>query len=145
MALLTGEDCSIMIGDSHTQETVYGLSDFSFSIDRGTIEQELVGAAGNYYTQGAMSLEGSLTNCRFAASGNCEFLNSIIDGTVVKISGQIDSSDSLHFVLISCQVTGYDISIGDASTITEASIDFTLMDPKNLTYTVGPPNKIYES
>lgn len=133
MATLTGEDATIWIGGS-TNATTYGVSDISFTFDRGTVEQELVGTAGNYFTQGALSIEGSLTNCRFAASGNSAFLDSIVDGLVVKISGQIDGSSSLKFVLASCQVTGYDVSIGDASTITEASIDFTLMDPKNVTY-----------
>ena len=134
MAYLTGEDANIQIGASFTHETVFGMSDFSLTFDRGTVEQELVGSAGNYFTQGALSVEGSLTNCRFAASGQSEFLDSIINGTVVKISGQIDSSSSLNFFLKSCQVTGYDISIGDASTITEASIDFTVMDPGIITY-----------
>ena len=134
MALLTGEDATILIGGSYTTAITYGLSDISFTIDRGTVEQELVGTAGNYFTQGALSIEGSLTNCRFAASGNSPFLDSIVDGTVFILSGQIDGSDSLNFCFVSCQVTGYDISIGDASTISEASIDWTLLDPKNVTY-----------
>jgi len=134
MALLTGEDATILIGASFTNATTYGLSDISFGLDRGVVEQELVGTAGNYYTQGALSVEGSLTNCRFAASGNSPFLDSIVEGTVFKLSGQIDGSDSLNFCFASCQVTGYEVSIGDASTITEASIDWTLLDPKNVTY-----------
>lgn len=134
MALLTGEDATILIGSSYTTATTYGLSDLSFSIDRGVVEQELVGTAGNYYTQGAINVEGSLTNCRFAASGNSPFLDSIVDGTVFILSGQIDGSASLNFCFASCQVTGYDISIGDASTISEASIDWQLLDSKNVTY-----------
>jgi len=135
MALLTGEDATVLITDSFTSALVYGVSDFSLTLDRGVVEQELVGTAGNYYTQGALSVEGSLTNCRFAASGNSPFLDSIVDGSVIKISGQIDGSSSLNFCFASCQVTGFDVSIGDASTITEASIDFTVLDPKNVTYT----------
>jgi len=133
MALLTGEDATIYIGAASQDIIVYGVSDISFSFTRGTVEQELVGKAGNYFTQGSLSIEGSITNCRFAASGNSEFLDSIVDGSVIKISGSIGTG-ALKFCFASCQVTGYDVNIGDASTITEASIDFTVMDPKNVTY-----------
>jgi len=56
------------------------------------------------------------------------------------ISGAVsDASDLtgenyLSWYLVSCQVTGYDISMGDADTITEGSIDFTLMDPSEIKY-----------
>ena len=134
MATIKGNNATIMIGDNYTQTTVYGTSDFSINFDRGTIEQELVGQEGNYFTQGSLSIDGSFTNCRFAASGNSEFLNSIVDGSVIKISGQIDGSDSLNFFFNSAQVTGFEVSVGDAATITEASIDFTIMNPKDITY-----------
>lgn len=134
MALLTGEDATILIGSSYETAVTYGLSDLSITIDRGIVEEKLVGTAGNYFTQGAISVKGSLTNCKFAASGNSPFLDSIVDGAVFILSGQIDGSDNLNFYFASCQVTGYNISIGDASTITEASIDWQLLDPKNVTY-----------
>jgi hypothetical protein len=132
MAILTGEDATIHIGSKSI--TIFATSDVSLGMDRGVIEQELVGQAGNYFTQGALSIDGSLTNCRFAASGNSDFLDSIVDGTVIKISGQLAGSDALKFAFASCQVSGYDVTVGDSSTITEASIDFTVMNPKDVTY-----------
>lgn len=132
MAILTGRDATILVGTKDT--TLYAISDFSLNFDRGVVEQELVGQEGNYFTQGALSIDGSLTNCRFAASGNSDFLDSIVEGTVIKISGSIDADNSLAFAFASCQVSGFDVSIGDASTITEASIDFTVMNPKDVTY-----------
>jgi hypothetical protein len=132
MAILTGEHATLYIGSKNA--TIYALSDISLSMDRGVVEQELVGQAGNYFTQGALSIDGSLTNCRFAASGNSDFLDSIVEGTVIKISGQLAGSDALKFAFASCQVSGYDVTIGDSSTITEASIDFTVMNPKDVTY-----------
>ena len=135
ISLITGEDAHIFFGAAHTAESTFGTSDFSLNFDRGTIEQELVGQTGNEFAQGSLSIGGSLTNCKFAASGNSTFLDSIVDGTIIKISGGIDASSSLDFVFYSAQVTGYSVSIGDASTISEASIDFTIMNPKDVTYT----------
>jgi len=43
----------------------------------------------------------------------------------------------LSWYLVSCQATGYDVSIGDADTVSEASIDFTHMAPYNIVYTHG--------
>jgi hypothetical protein len=54
------------------------------------------------------------------------------------ISGTISTdTDSSYFrwCLASCQVTGFDVSIGDADTITEASVDFTMLNPQDLIYT----------
>jgi len=142
MALLTGEEANVMFGSSHKQETLFGVSDFSLSFNRGTIEQELVGTVGNIFTPGALSVEGSFTNCRFGASGNSDFIDSLINGTYVKISGQINTGagNDLKFVFASCQITGYDVSIGDATTISEASIDFTVLDPYNVTYATQKVN-----
>jgi hypothetical protein len=131
MAVVKGNDAVIKIGT--TDATTWALSNFSLNFDRGTIEQELVGQEGNYYVPGSLSMDGSLTNCRFAASGNSPFLDSIVEGAVILISGCI-GTDLLKFYLNSCQVTGYDVSIGDAATITEASIDFTVMNPKDITF-----------
>jgi hypothetical protein len=131
MAVVKGNDAVIKIGT--TDATTWALSNFSLNFDRGTVEQELVGQEGNYYVPGSLSMDGSLTNCRFAASGNSPFLDSIVEGAVILISGCI-GTDLLKFYLNSCQVTGYDVSIGDAATITEASIDFTVMNPKDITF-----------
>lgn len=135
IAVLTGEDASIWIGSTTPQtQTIYGISDFSLNFNRGTVEQPLIGQKGNYFMQGSLSIDGSLTNCKFGASGNSDFLDSLIVGTVIQLSGQVDASSSLKFTFASAQVTGYDVSFGDASTITEASIDFTIMNPKDASY-----------
>lgn len=122
----------------------YGLSDFSLTIDRASIEQDLIGQAGNYFDQGALSMDGSFTMSKFGVSSNDYALKSIIDGTgenkYVAISGQVsDTTDAtyLKWYLVSCQITGYDVSIGDASTITEAAVDFAVLDSQNIEYTGG--------
>jgi len=111
--------------------SLWGMSDFSLSFDRGTVEQELIGETGNFFAYGALSCEGSYTNCKFAASGNFDALSSIIDSCYMKVSGTTGSNLSWYFV--SAQVTGYDVTMGDADTITEASVDFVIMDPFNIT------------
>ena len=132
---ITGQEAAIKI--SNTAHSVFGISEFSLTFDRGTVEQSLLGKKGNKQLMGALSIEGSLTCCKFAASGNSPMLTSIVNGTVITVSGSTDDSYKLAWFFKSCQVTGYDISMGDATTITEASIDFTVMDPHNATYTGG--------
>lgn len=132
MSIITGESAILWFGGK--EDSVWATSDFALNFSRGTVEQPLVGEKGNYYLQGALNIDGSLTNCRFGASGNSEFLDSIVDGTVLDISGAVDGSSSLVWHFVSSQVIGYNVSVGDASTITEVSIDFTVMNPKNATY-----------
>ena len=131
---VTGKDATIIImsGATAKNQGVWGISDFSLTLDRGTVEQELVGETGNWFAQGALSIEGSYTNCKFAASGNCDALVSLIESQNLTISGNV-SAGSLSWLFVSSQVTGYDITMGDADTITEASIDFVVLDPYNVT------------
>ncbi len=126
---------------THTQ---FGVGDFSLTLDRGTVEQELVGEIGNYFDQGALAVDGSLTSVKFATSGVSDFLLNMVDALsaarykYLAISGCVSTDTDANYLswyLVSCQVTGYDISMGDADTITEASIDFTLMDPSEISYT----------
>jgi len=135
MGTVTGKDATICIWSGATAKTqsLWGISDFSLTFDRGTVEQELVGETGNWFTFGALSVEGSYTNCKFASSGNSDALDSIIYGNLINISGAI-ATNNLTWFFHSCQITGYDIAIGDADTISEASIDFTVMDPFRMTY-----------
>jgi hypothetical protein len=120
----------------------WGIGDFSLTFDRGTVEQNLIGERGNYFDQGALSCEGSLTAAKFATSGLADILDNLLDndsGTYkyLAISGTVSTDTDatyLSWYLRSCQVTGYDISIGDADTITEASIDFQHLLPQALTY-----------
>jgi len=132
VAIVTGKSAAIKIANK--AHSVYGITDFSLSFSRDTIEEDLVGETGNLFLEGALSIDGSFTQCKFAASGNADALQSIINGSLITISGSVSGSNFLGFYFTSAQITGYDISIGDASTITEASIDFTVLNPYQATY-----------
>ena len=134
MGTVTGKDATIAIASGSgawKNQSIWGISDFSLSFDRGVVEQELVGETGNYFDYGALSIDGSYTNCKFAASGTSTALKSIIESSYIEISGATGSNLSWYFH--SCQITGYDLSMGDADTITEASVDFTIMNPYQVT------------
>ena len=118
-----GDDASIWItaNGSEMTHTTLALSDFSITLDKGTVEQELVGETGNYRVGGSVSVEGSLTHCKL--DGSSYLIGALVNGNRVRVSGSC-GTNSLHFYLVSCAVTGFDISIGDADTITEGSVDF---------------------
>jgi len=126
----TGNDADIKVA-THTH-TVLGISDFSITFDRGVVEQELVGEEGNYFKAGALSIEGSLTVCKLEEGAGGDLLESTISGTYVVVSGSC-GTNSVKFYFPSCSVTGFDISLGDADTVTEGSIDFVVMDPQFVT------------
>ena len=49
---ITGKDAYFYIkttGESGGDHSVYGISDFSLTISRDTVEQELVGETGSYW------------------------------------------------------------------------------------------------
>jgi len=131
---------------STRDHSTFGIGDFSINLDKGTVEAPLVGQVGNYFDQGSLSIDGSLTSIKFATSGLSDpLLNLIDDGTgaqsdkwkYLAISGCVsDATDAtyLSWFLVSCQVTGYDVTMGDADTITEASIDFSVLDPFVVAY-----------
>ena len=117
--------------------TTYAISDFSITLDRGTVEQELIGQIGNYSIFGSLSIEGSYTCCKFGASGSDTALDNLFnkDSTndYIAISGNTgNSAAGISWYFQSCQITGYDVSLGDADTITEASIDWVLMHPNQI-------------
>jgi len=124
--IYTGEDAKIFI--SSQSHTVLALSDFSLTISKGTAEQELVGAKGNFYLAGSISADGSFTSCKLHNSAVGPIVGCMIDGHSVQISGNT-GTNSLHFYFKSCQITGFDFSIGTADDITEGSVDFTLLYP----------------
>ena len=138
--IITGKDASfkIAVGSLDNKDlSFWGVSDMSLSFSRDIVEQELVGQTGNLRKPGKLSVEGSFTNCKIAASGNSDILDSIIDPeNLLVISGQLGSGN-LRFYFVSCQVTSFEVTMGDASTISEASIDFTVLDPYNVTYSSG--------
>lgn len=126
----TGEDATVEIiaGGTGLGHATLAISDFGLTISRGTSEQELVGEKGNYFLAGSRSVELSLTSCKLTTAGVGNIVESMIDGASVQVSGNT-GTNSLHFYFKSCQVTGFDFSIGTADEITEGSIDFTLLYP----------------
>jgi len=119
---------AITANGSEVSHSTLALSDFSLTLDKGTVEQELIGEEGNYFVAGSMSAEGSLTSCRLNSGGIGGLISDMLGNYAVTISGSC-GANSLHFYFVSSVVTGFDFSIGDADTITEGSIDFTLLHP----------------
>ena len=113
---------------SGAAHTAYSLSDFTLTMDKGVVEQELLGEDGNYFLAGALSIEGSSTGCYVTSGGLGLMLGSMMHSDPVVISGNI-GLNSLHFHFKSCQITSFDFTLGDADTITEGSFDFTLLYP----------------
>lgn len=130
-----GEDAAIQIKGNVGARThsILGISDFSLTLDRGTVEQELVGETGNYFLAGSLSIEGSLTACKLDPTAGTDILTNCITGATCWISGSV-GTNSLHFFFQSGMITGFDLSIGDADTISEGSIDFIVMDPQNIKF-----------
>jgi len=127
--------------DSNKTHSSWAIGDFSLTLDRGTNEQNLIGEASNSFTQGSLSVEGSMMLSKFAASGYRDVIMNIFDDPnnnykYLGVSGTINTETSgyLSWCLASCQVTGYDVSLGDANTITEASVDFVMLNPQDLGY-----------
>ena len=127
----------------HDHET-FGIGDFTLNLSRATIEQPLIGMPGNYFDQGKLTADGSLTAAKFATSGIADMLYNLVyvhptfgKYDYLAISGTVSTRTEatyLSWYLASCQVTGYDVSLGDADAVTEASIDFTVLNPQDLTY-----------
>jgi len=127
-------------------QEIFGIGDFSLTLGRGTVEQSLVGMAGNYFDQGKLTIEGSLTATKFGISGVSDILSNLIDTgrgvaatELLAVSGCVSNLEAtyLSWYLPSCQVTGYDISIGDADSVTTANIDFTYLLPQNVIMHMG--------
>jgi hypothetical protein len=136
--ILRGNKAAVYIAGK--EKTLYAISEFSIELSRDTNEQPILGAEGNEYHEGPITIEGSYTCCKFAASGNSDALDSIVEGDVVHISGQVCTENGetyLSWDFPQCMVTSYDVTGGDAATITEASIDFVIMNPKDVDYDEG--------
>jgi len=128
--------------DGTKDHSTWGMADFSLTFDRGVVESDLMGERGPYTTRGTMSVEGSLTAAKFATPGYGDILYNMAHFDEEKykylaVSGSISTdTDACYFkwCLASCQVTGFDISMGDADTITEASVDFVMLNPQDLVF-----------
>jgi len=114
----------------HTQ-AILGIADISLTLDRGTVEAPLVGEKGNYFTAGALSAEGSFTASKLDTTSVGEVIRQMITGSKVRISGSCGTT-GLNFYFKSAMITNFDLSIGDAETISEGSIDYIVMDPENV-------------
>jgi len=150
---VTGENAKVWINthaagthpDVGGTHTLYGMGDFSITLDRGKITQDLIGSPGPYEDQGGLSIDGSLTMSKFGANATSKSLDNIIDGTgttryfsvSANVGGSLTNATYLKFYFMSCQVTGYDISIGDADTVTEAGIDFIVLNPQDIKHAGG--------
>ena len=125
----------------HDQDT-FAIGDFNLTFSRDTIEQPLVGKPGNYFDQGSLSVEGSLTAAKFATSGISDILYNLLHNhdtwnayEYLAVSGTVSTRTELSYLswyLASCQVTGYDVAIGDADAVTTASVDFTIINPQDV-------------
>ena len=60
-----------------------------------------------------------------------EALISLVESEKILISGATEAGE-LQWAFRSGQITSYEVSFGDASTITEASIDFTVLNPSDI-------------
>jgi hypothetical protein len=115
-------------GVAMTAHGSFAISDFTLTLSKGTVEQELVGEIANYSIAGALTAEGSLGACKMYSTGLGVMLGCLINGTNFGVSGNC-GANSLHFYLRSCQVTGFDFTLGSAEDITEGSVDFTVSYP----------------
>ena len=59
MGVVTGKSAKIAIysGSTYKDQSVWGISDFSLTFDRSSVEQELVGQTGNWFDYGKLSVE----------------------------------------------------------------------------------------
>jgi len=139
-----GNDASIWItaGSTRMTHTTLAISDFSLTFDKGTVEQELVGETGNYFIAGSLSIDGSLTSCKIHTSAVGNIVSDMIDGVCVQVSGNCATA-GLHFYFLSAQVTGFDFSLGDGDTITEGSIDFSILKPYKVSGVGLTPDQKY--
>jgi len=118
-----------------TAHGTFAVSDFTLTLSKGTVEQELVGEIGNYSIAGSLTAEGSLTGCKMYSTGLGVMLDALItSGKNFAVSGNC-GANSLHFYLRSCQVTGFDFTIGTADDIVEGSVDFSVLYGYKITNT----------
>jgi hypothetical protein len=100
------------------------ISDFGITISRDNLEQPLVGEKGNYQVPGLLNMEGNLTSCRMYATALGLFLDGLINGSTIQISGST-GPNSLHWYIKSAQITNFDFTFGTAGDIIEGSVDWT--------------------
>jgi hypothetical protein len=133
----TGKDAEVWIGlkdESGKTHTELAIGELSITLDRGTVDRPLLGETGNFHTQGVLSITGSLTAAKLSDGTAGIFLKSIIKGDSthrIWISGQFGDK-SLHFNFTEVMITSSGIEMGDASTISDGSFDFQIMNPVDI-------------
>ena len=126
----TGEDANFYA--SGLGYSTIGASNVSVSISRDTIEQPLVCEKGNFFKQGAQTITGSFDMAKLASGEGGPILASLINGGYIAISGMV-GPNSLHYDFHNCMITGFDLTIGDATSFTTGSIDWQVRYPYNVT------------
>ena len=97
---VTGKNAIVKVGThavgsapTVSDHSNWGIADFSLTLDRGTVEQNLIGEDGNYFDQGSLSVEGSLTAAKFATSGLSDMLDNMVEAAgkwkLITISGTV--------------------------------------------------------
>jgi hypothetical protein len=154
---ITGKDARVYFASHNTGAGIdwsqkannsylsYSLADFSLTFSRDTVTQGFLGTIGTYGAGGALTLEGSFSIYKFGG-GQDMLLKNLVDcgyyqsyTKLLAISGAISTSEAgyLSWYLTSCQLTGYDITIGDTGTLSNASLDFIYLTPVALHYVGG--------
>ena len=132
-AIYTGRDARIWLwsGLAVTAPITHSnlaISDFSLTLSKDTLEQELVGEIGNYFIAGGLTAEGSLTACKLHSTAVGKLIQYMINSTPIVVSGQC-GAEALHFYFKSCQISGFDFTINTAGDISEGTVDFTILYP----------------
>jgi len=135
-----GKDVEVWIGlsgQSGKTHTELAIGEISVTLDRGTVDRGLTGETGNFHTQGALSITGSVTSAKLSDDAAGLFLQSIVSGTSdmrIWVSGNT-GDNSFHFNFEDVMVTSAGVDLGDASTISEGSFDFQIMNPSQVSET----------
>ena len=134
-----GSDAKIYVSGTKVQDfgggspgiamSTFGFGDYSMTLARGTVEQPLVGEIGNFKAAGTLTCEGSFTVSKLDSNAAVFFLASMITGGRMMISGNA-GANSVSWYYASCMLSGFDIKLGDANTITTATVGYKVMDPQ---------------
>lgn len=127
--IYTGEHAKVWL--STKEGTALGIADFSITVSRDIVEQPLMSQKGPWRSAGPITIEGSFTQAKFLHS---PVLDSLQAGTYVSISGQTadNTANGLSWYFENCIITRFDVSMGDASTVTTATVDYVVIDAYNI-------------
>lgn len=121
-----GSDAKIYIATN--DYSTYSLADFEVVLDKPVVSQELTCQDGDAYTTGALACTGTFTVSEFANTNCGTLLDAVVNKNYVEISGNAGGK-SLHFWVKSGMILSFNVTLGDAGTITNGSIDWQAKDP----------------